>query len=252
MQGARAESQILRCYPVLSAMPAHSHDEPRLCFVLRGEFEEMIGGSRHLRRRGMVLFRPAGSLHSERFGRDGATCAVLKPPPDWLVLAREFGARLEDMMDAKGMAVLRLADLIEGECNFADPVSKLNLQCALWETAALFADARPMTAESALAKRALDLLYAHDDGPLGLSQVARALDVHRGHLARSFRATYGVTLGARLRGIRIQRAAALIRGTSIPLIDVAQRCGFASQAHMTRLFQASLGVTPGRYRRHTR
>jgi len=82
--------------------------------------------------------------------------------------------------------------------------------------------------------------------------VARALSVHPGHLARSFRAGTGETLGARLRRLRAHRAAELIRTTPTPLIEVAAECGFAHQAHMTRVFRSLFGTTPGRYRRQTR
>ena len=32
-----------------------------------------------------------------------------------------------------------------------------------------------------------------------------------------------------------------------PLVATASACGFADQSHLTRLFKARLGVTPGQY-----
>jgi AraC family transcriptional regulator len=55
-----------------------------------------------------------------------------------------------------------------------------------------------------------------------------------------------------LRRLRAERAAALLRTTTRPLIEVAADCGFAHQAHMTRVFRAMFGVTPGEYRRRSR
>jgi AraC family transcriptional regulator len=34
-----------------------------------------------------------------------------------------------------------------------------------------------------------------------------------------------------------------------PLVDIAAACGFASASHLANRFRATLGVTPGVYRR---
>jgi AraC family transcriptional regulator len=243
-----------KLYPPASAMDPHSHELPRLCYILRGDFEEVIGSGRHMRRRGMVLFRPADVHHSEQFGRAGATCGLLTPPADWLALAAEFGLGLRASHHAEGKEALRLTEIFEHERSITDSFSSLSLQAVLWETIALFGrQAREATSGASIwAVRALEMLHDHSRESVSLSHVAESLGVHCGHLARTFRAAYGETLGARLRRIRAQRAAALIRGTDIPLIEVASQCGFTHQAHMTRLFRAAFGVTPGHYRRQTR
>jgi AraC-like DNA-binding protein len=35
----------------------------------------------------------------------------------------------------------------------------------------------------------------------------------------------------------------------VPLAELALAAGFADQAHFTRMFRSTLGVTPGRYAR---
>lgn len=239
-------------YSPATALHLHSHETPRLCYVLRGSFDEAIGSRQYLRGRGMVLFRPPGVRHAERFGPGGATCALLLPPPDWLALAADFGASLEVETPVQGVGALRLAVILERECIIADSFSALSLQSVLWETIVLFGREQNTDIGSIWARRALEYLHDHSAEPVNLSRVAGALGVHRGHLARTFRAAHGETLGARLRRIRAQRAAALIRGTNGSLVEIAAQCGFAHQAHMTRVFQAILGVTPGRYRSETR
>ncbi|MFA5967626.1 MAG: helix-turn-helix transcriptional regulator [Sphingomonas sp.] len=47
---------------------------------------------------------------------------------------------------------------------------------------------------------------------------------------------------------RMARASALLRDRSLPMKEIAAACGFSDQAHMTRMFRAKLGVTPGQYR----
>lgn len=244
----------LKRYASGSAMQLHSHEAPRLCYVLRGTFEEAIGSRQYSRNRGMILFRPAGVFHTEQFGRDGAMCGLFTPPPEWLSLATEFGAQFNGRDIGNGAAALQLVEIVERECAIADSFSSLSLQTALWETLVHFSrgDSDAPSSASVWAIRALELLHDHSSAPVTLSEVAATLGVHRGHLARTFRATYGETLGSRLRSIRAHRAAALIRGTNTSLIEIAAHCGFTHQAHMTRVFRAIFGITPGLYRSRTR
>jgi AraC family transcriptional regulator len=241
-------------YPPGSALAQHIHETPRLCFVLRGGFEEGISGRRHARGGGQLLFRPAGARHEECFGDSGAICGLIDPTAPWLETAGQHGLRLDRPLLAEGPEVLRLCQAFERERAFGDSFSRLSLQAMLWEAIALLGRmGRGGRSEGSIwASRAVAFLEAHSSEAIGLGEVARALGVHPGHLARTFRESCGEPLGARLRRIRAERAAALIRTTRMPLIEVAADCGFAHQAHMTRVFRSTFGVTPGRYRRQVR
>jgi AraC family transcriptional regulator len=251
---APAGTARLKRYAPGSALPGHVHQTPRLCFVLRGAFEEGISDERSRRERRQLLFRPAGLRHDEGFGAQGALCGLADPGADWTAMASDCGLRVDRPLAADGADAQRLGEAFQRELTFGDSFSRLSLQALLWEATALLgrADKSPATQGSIWAGRAEAYLRAHCGEPIGLGDVARALGLHPGHLARTFRASLGETLGARLRRIRAQRAADLIRRTATPLIEVAAECGFAHQAHMTRVFRAMFGVTPGRYRRQTR
>jgi len=240
----------VRHYAPACALQLHSHAEPRLCYVMRGNFEESIGAKRYQRRRGMILYRPAGLNHSEQFDRIGSICGLLTPSPDWLRLTNEFGFHSQNEYTVHGAAAMRLVSIFEHEWSIRDSFSRLSLQTILWESISLLGrpGGDPNPSASIWAIRALEYLHDHSEASPTLSQVATALGVHRGHLARVFRAVYGETLGARLRRIRAQRAAALILGTQLSLVEIAAQCGFSHQAHMTRVFRSVLGTTPTRYR----
>jgi AraC family transcriptional regulator len=51
---------------------------------------------------------------------------------------------------------------------------------------------------------------------------------------------------------RVDKAKQLLRSANLPLSEVAALCGFAHQSHFTRVFSQSIGVSPGRWRRHHR
>jgi len=66
-------------------------------------------------------------------------------------------------------------------------------------------------------------------------------------LARQFRAMHGTSPYRYLIGRRLDLARLRLRGDQ-PLVDVAGGTGFADQAHFTRAFKATFGLTPARYR----
>ena len=251
MVNTASRASTVRRYAPAGELQFHSHAEPRLCYVMRGNFEESIGARRYERRRGMILYRPAGLNHAEQFGRNGSICGLLTPSPEWLKLTNEFGLQLHNEQTEHGAAALRLVQIFEHEWSIRDSFSELSLQTILWESISVLGrpGRDPKPSASMWAIRALEYLHYHSGDSPTLSQVATALGLHRGHLARVFRDAYGETLGACLRRIRARRAAALILGTQFPLAEIAAQCGFSHQAHMTRVFRSVLGTTPSHYRR---
>ena len=67
----------------------------------------------------------------------------------------------------------------------------------------------------------------------------------RAHFARAFKETLGRAPHQYLLALRLARARRLIETSNASLSDIAQRSGFADQAHLTRLFKRAFGTTPG-------
>jgi AraC family transcriptional regulator len=88
--------------------------------------------------------------------------------------------------------------------------------------------------------------------PVRLGELAAETGVHPTHLARAFRARYGVSVGEYGRRIRLAWAATEIVRGDAPLAAVAAEAGFADQSHFTRLFKRHIGTTPARYRQEAR
>jgi len=61
---------------------------------------------------------------------------------------------------------------------------------------------------------------------------------------RHFRASFGRTPHAYIIERRVDRARRLLAQSCLPIKEVASVCGFADQAHMTRIFQTHLRTTP--------
>ena len=96
-----------------------------------------------------------------------------------------------------------------------------------------------------------DLLRARIGACVGLGELAEEVGVHPTHLARVFRAHYGVSVGEYGRCLRLAWAAAEVARGDTPLATIATQAGFADQSHFTRLFKHYVGTTPARYREET-
>jgi AraC-like DNA-binding protein len=94
------------------------------------------------------------------------------------------------------------------------------------------------------AREFLDANYAEE---VGLGDLARVAGLSRAHLIRAFSRETGLTPHAYLVDRRFRAARReLERGE--PPGAVAAACGFFDQSHLTRVFKARMGVTPGVYR----
>jgi AraC-like DNA-binding protein len=96
--------------------------------------------------------------------------------------------------------------------------------------------------------RTRERLLADMAQPPSLAQLAAEAGVSRFQLLRRFAQVHGCTPHAFLVQQRAERARALI-ASGVELADAAASCGFADQAHMTRLFTRQFGFTPGAWQR---
>jgi AraC family transcriptional regulator len=78
--------------------------------------------------------------------------------------------------------------------------------------------------------------------------MAQALGMGVWTLNRHLQRTLNTSAYAFVVQRRIQRARHLLRVGDLSLKQIAAAVGFSDQAHMTRMFRAKLGLTPGQYR----
>jgi AraC family transcriptional regulator len=100
-------------------------------------------------------------------------------------------------------------------------------------------------------KRQLVAIYIEENlsRPLKVDDLALVAKLSSSHFFRVFRRAFGETPRAYLNRRRIVRAMDLMLHGGEPLSQIALACGFADQAHLSRLFRRIQGVTPGHWRR---
>ncbi len=100
----------------------------------------------------------------------------------------------------------------------------------------------------ALVHRVLDHVHAHLAGDLGPAALARVAGVSERQLRRLCRAHTGLPPGRLVRRVRLETAADLLAATSLPVAEVAARCGFGSPETLRQVFSEHYGTPPSRYR----
>jgi AraC-like DNA-binding protein len=85
--------------------------------------------------------------------------------------------------------------------------------------------------------------------PIRIADMALLAQLSPHHFCRTFRASLNETPHTYVVRMRVKRASALLRTTSLSLCRIAADCGFANQAHFNKLFRKFLGQSPGAWRR---
>ena len=94
----------------------------------------------------------------------------------------------------------------------------------------------------------LDEFIFEADTNANLPGLAGCLGMSEPAFTATLRITTGMTPYQFVISRRLQRAQDLITSTSLTLQEIAWRTGFSSQSHMTDVFRAKLGTTPGKLR----
>jgi AraC family transcriptional regulator len=92
-------------------------------------------------------------------------------------------------------------------------------------------------------------IETHLDARIRTKEMAKLVQLSSFHFCRVFRVSFGNSPHGYVTGRRIERAQGLILTTKLPLGQIAADCGFADQAHFTKLFRRLTGESPGEWRR---
>jgi len=101
-------------------------------------------------------------------------------------------------------------------------------------------------------RKVLTYVRLNLDGDLTLTEVARVIQRSRSYFARAFSAASGQSFHRYVIDQRLARAQSLMLHTDLSLAVIALECGFADQAHLTRLFRRTMSETPCRWRSRRR
>lgn len=86
--------------------------------------------------------------------------------------------------------------------------------------------------------------------PIRLQDVARKVAfTSPGNLSRLFRLRYGISFRAYVQGLRLEKAAELLRATRLPVATIARRVGYRDVSRFGQHFKRRFGRVPRQWRR---
>jgi AraC family transcriptional regulator len=89
----------------------------------------------------------------------------------------------------------------------------------------------------------------HIEQQIRVADLSGIVDLSEAHFSRAFRLAYGEPPHAYIVRRRVELAAQLMLAGCEPLSEIALKCGFHDQAHLSKQFRQMTGETPAAWRR---
>ncbi len=119
----------------------------------------------------------------------------------------------------------------------------------LWDVLWQVVAAAPAAPARDLVARARDRIEAQLPAAIDIGELADHLGCTHAHLSRCFRTRLDTTVIAYVRRRRVERAAHLLRSSSLPIAEVARQVGVADLHAFNKLLRRELGSAPRTVRR---
>ena len=238
-------------------LPAHEHERATVAIVLSGSVQTALSDQRRNQTfPNTVISLPAGEVHANLVNGADSRIVILQPSAAAIEGELRSCARLlEEVRHCRDYRAAALAWTVAHELAAPDDVTPLLLDGLAREI--LACSARLNAAQhDALRPRwllqSLELIHARFAASLRLEELAEEVGVHPVYFSRAFHAHMGCTMGAYLRGLRVDRAADLLASSNLSIADIALEAGFSDQSHLSNVFRRLRGMTPSGYRAQSR
>lgn len=238
-------------HPEGTELAKHAHDDPTLCYVLRGRFTEYVAGHAVDCLSDSLKVTPAGEMHSNRFAAHETHGLRIDVDRGRFAESRSIDRLLDERLHLSGAHAGGIVNRLLAELDAGDESAAIAVEGLLLELLATLARDVVPTSGAVMQpwlREADDIIRELYSSQIALSAVARAVGVAPATLARSYRSAFRLTVGERIRGLRMERAVRDLLESEEPLSSVALRAGFYDQSHFTNLFRRRFGVTPAQYR----
>lgn len=242
-------------------MKPHAHPSMEIMYLASGIAGMDVNGSAFTMRAGDLILVDAGETHAicmqkgQRCriinlefcadpGRgsilyEGA-CSVSTPLAHFLSVPKPFFV----LSHAQGI-YHALQDVIFERDKDGDGVYQLAFWTLMSKIARLYEQANQKCSDQeGYVGQAIDYMYCHYDGGISISDLARHVCLSENYFQRLFREVTGRTPIEFLRGIRLEKAYALLQNTDIALKDIPDFIGIHSKQYFYQQFKKHFGQTP--------
>ncbi len=107
-----------------------------------------------------------------------------------------------------------------------------------------------VNSDSLILKGAMQYLEANYSDPALNNQVlADIANISEVYFRKLFSKVYSLPPGKYIQQLRISKAKELLKDNSMSISQISENCGYTSVYHFSRAFKASVGQSPGQYRK---
>ena len=248
-------SQILSLRHYRHDVIAHSHEHAQVVISLSGRLDFEVEGRASLLRQQHLIVVPAGAHHTCD-SEQGSHCLVLDVPgEDWLGQSLgEHASASRRLLDTPGHLSLdprqqQLVSWLASGC-VTDPL--IARQGAILLLASLNSATPQALQTKGLPFAALDAYIDQNAAyPLQVADLAHIAGLSNAHLHRRFLSECGQTPMDYIRQRRLRSALTLLRQSSLPMGEIANRIGYASQSAFAAAMLREFGASPSALRRNS-
>lgn len=112
------------------------------------------------------------------------------------------------------------------------------------------ADVTEAAAQEAAIQDAATYIYHHFREPLNLELLAERAHMSPAYFSRRFKKLTGFGYKEYLNYVRLKEASKMLLETELPVMDIAQLCGFSDGNYFGDLFKKEKGISPRMYRKN--
>jgi AraC family transcriptional regulator len=228
---------VLRYYDGAAAQPLHAHERTQISFLLLGSMREVQGARDYDPAAGSVGFKPAGCLHADQFGRDGALILAIETDEPGAPTRSGWAVHADD----KGRAALtRLAVDTSGSALAAEVMHDL-----------LATVGEPALDSPRRAPQALEIAreQLHDEPEdCRIEAIADRAGFERTHFAHLFRRHFGLPPSLYRARQMTAKATRSLLDDATSVADAAFAGGFADHSHYTKTLRRFTGLSPRQLR----
>ncbi len=100
--------------------------------------------------------------------------------------------------------------------------------------------------------RAIEYIGEHIEEKITLDDVAKHVHLTNAYFSHIFSQNVGNTFSAYLKKTRVKKSAELLLTTDLPIIEIAELCGFTNLSNYYRAFNKIYNVSPNKFRNRTK
>lgn len=253
----------------------HLHQEFEIYYLLSGERKYFINNTIYKIQQGNLILIDANEIHKTgNIGQQSHERTVLNFSPSFL---KEFypyisQLRLLDCFNSKyrvlplsfqykknvEVILNKMLDLTQKQSDFNDTRKKFYLQILLCELLVLIDNFIDELKEKEYEytqlihpkiSEIIKYINEHYQEFITLEDMANRFKMSTSYLSKLFYKTTNFTFTQYLNSVRIKNSKYLLENPEYRIIDVAQKSGFNSNTHFTRVFKNVTGVSPTEYRK---